>query len=83
MSSSDREMRNNSGFFGMDRSGRSNRIGDNPSIRGAREKVAEAENAEKEADRTLHEARERVRLSRHHVQGLEQETLEGWFFLVL
>ena len=55
--------------------GRSNRIRDDPSIRGAREKVAEAENAEKEADRALKDARERVRLARHHVQGLEREAL--------
>jgi len=56
--------------------GRKNRIRDDPSIRGAREKVAEAENAEKEADRALNEARKRVRLARHHVQSLEREVVD-------
>jgi len=56
--------------------GRSNRLDDDPSIRGAREKVTDAENAEKEADRALNEARQRVRLARQHVKGLEREALE-------
>lgn len=56
--------------------GRSNRLDDDPSIRGAREKVTDAENAEKEADRALNEARQRVRLARQHVKGLEHEALE-------
>lgn len=75
MSSSDRESstRNSGGFLGI---GRSNRLEDDPSIRLAREKVTDAENAEKEADRALDEARQRVRLARQHVKGLEREALE-------
>jgi len=65
--------RHNGGFFGM---GRKNHIKDDPSIRGAREKVAEAEKAEKEADRALNEARKRVQLARHHVQSLEREVVD-------
>lgn len=56
--------------------GRSNRLEDDPSISGAREKVTDAENAEKEADRALDEARQRVRLARQHVKNLEREALE-------
>jgi len=56
--------------------GRKNHIKDDPSIRGAREKVAEAEKAEKEADRALNEARKRVQLARHHVQSLEREVVD-------
>jgi len=56
--------------------GRRNHIKDDPSIRGAREKVTEAEKAEKEADRALDEARKRVRLARHHVQSLEREVVD-------
>lgn len=56
--------------------GRNNRSDDDPSIRGAREKVSAAENAEKEADRALIEARQRVKLAREHVQMLEREALE-------
>lgn len=56
--------------------GRNNRLDDDPSIRGAREMVSAAENAEKEADRALIEARQRVKLAREHVQMLEREALE-------
>lgn len=56
--------------------GRNKRLQDDPSIRGAREKVTDAENAEKEADRALNEARQRVRLARQHVEGLEREAIE-------
>jgi len=75
VSSTDRKgnTRRNGGFLGM---GRKNHIKDDPSIRGAREKVAEAEKAEKEADRALNEARKRVRLARHHVQSLEREVVD-------
>jgi len=74
-SSSDREnsTRNNKGFLGI---GRSNHLKDDPSIRGAREKVTDAVNAEKEADHALNEARQRVRLARQHVKDLEREALE-------
>ena len=56
--------------------GRSSHLGDDPSIRGAREKVTDAVNAEKEADRALDEARQRVKLARQHVKDLEHEALE-------
>jgi hypothetical protein len=75
VSSSDRESstRNSGGFLGI---GRSNRLEDDPSIRSAREKVTDAENAEKEADRALDEARQRVKLAHQHVKGLKHEALE-------
>ena len=40
--------------------------------------VSDAENAEKDADRALVEARNRVRLAREHVQTLEKEALEEY-----
>lgn len=75
MSNVDRESGtgNNGGFLGI---GRGNRFENDPSIRRAREKVTDAENAEKEADRALNEARQRVRLARQHVESLEREALE-------
>ena len=68
-----RDTRNNKGFLGI---GRSSHLEDDPSIRGAREKVTDAVNAEKEADRALDEARQRVKLARQHVGDLEHEALE-------
>ena len=38
--------------------------------------VSNAEAAEKDADRALNEARQRVRLAREHVQSLEREARE-------
>ncbi|KAI0688199.1 hypothetical protein BC835DRAFT_1308903 [Cytidiella melzeri] len=47
-----------------------------PSIVHARQKVADAENSEREADRALGAARAAVREARQHVQMLEREALE-------
>lgn len=76
-SNSDSEANNHNtkrnGFFSI---GRNNDIEDEPSIRAARDMVANAEVAEKDADRALNEARQRVRLAREHVQALEREARE-------
>lgn len=47
-----------------------------PTIRGARQKVADAETSEREADRALGLARAAVREAREHVKILEREALE-------
>jgi len=47
-----------------------------PTILGARQKVTEAEEAEKEADRSLLQARGMVKEAREHVKILEQEAIE-------
>jgi hypothetical protein len=47
-----------------------------PSILAARQKVAEAENSERQADHALGVARSAVREARQHVQMLEREALE-------
>lgn len=47
-----------------------------PSILQARQRIQDAENAEKEADRALLAARDRVRDAREHVKILEQEAVE-------
>jgi len=60
-------------FFGL---GRNNNIENDPSIRRARQKVADALEAEKQADNALKEARDRVAEARQHVKSLEQEALE-------
>ncbi|TFY63832.1 hypothetical protein EVG20_g6162 [Dentipellis fragilis] len=55
-----------------------------PSIATARRKVADAETAEREADRALSSARMAVREAKEHVKNLEREALEecapviGW-----
>lgn len=58
----------------MGRSG----VKNDPSIVNARQMVADAENAEKEADRALVHARERVREARDHVKHLEMEAKEEY-----
>ena len=72
--SSDKESSRGNGFFGL---GRNNNIDNDPTIRHARKKVADAEKAEKEADIALNKARERVREAQEHVRLLEQEAIEG------
>ena len=49
---------------------------EDPSISGARQRVAAAESAEREADRALITARESVREAREHVKLLEREAAE-------
>jgi hypothetical protein len=72
-SNSDRSEVKSNRFFGL---GRNNKIEDDPSIRRARQKVADAEKAEKEADIALNVARDRVREALKHVKSLEEEALE-------
>lgn len=72
--SSDNESAGGNGFFGL---GRSNNIENDQTIRRAREKVAAAEKAEKQADIALNEARNRVSEARQLVKILEQEAEEG------
>jgi len=57
--------------------GRNDNIQNDPTIRRARKKVADAEKAERQADIALNEARERVREAQEHIQLLEQEAAEG------
>lgn len=47
-----------------------------PTILAARQKVTDAENAEKEADRALLKARAMVKEAREHVKILEKEAME-------
>lgn len=49
---------------------------EDPSIIGARERVASAEAAERDADRALMQARTAVREAREHVKMLEREAAE-------
>ncbi|KAF9527293.1 hypothetical protein CPB83DRAFT_907704 [Crepidotus variabilis] len=63
------------GFFGLGNRNK-HHLDDDPSIRNARQTIADAENAEKEADRALVEARNRTRLAREHIKVLEREAEE-------
>lgn len=51
---------------------------EDPSIVDARQRVAQAERAEQEADRALVQARAAVRDAREHVKVLEQEAAEEY-----
>ncbi|KAJ7594473.1 hypothetical protein C8J56DRAFT_926843 [Mycena floridula] len=63
------------GFFGgVGRRG--NDVHSDPSIVAARQKLSVAEEAEKEADRALIQARAMVKEARDHVKGLEREAKE-------
>lgn len=76
------------GFFSHRRSSSSDESGryggaanggdlrNDPSIRGARQKVSDAEAFEREADRALNQARAAVREAREHVRLLEREALD-------
>ena len=80
----DRNGSSRGGFFSRRRSSssssgsrsRSHDLKKDPSILAARQKVADAENSEREADRALGMARTAVREARQHVQMLEREALE-------
>ncbi|KAF5321624.1 hypothetical protein D9619_001480 [Psilocybe cf. subviscida] len=63
-----------SGLFG--RGGGNKAVRKDPTVRAAHQMVADAENAEREADRALEEARQRVKLAREHAQHLEKEAIE-------
>jgi len=73
------------GFFSRRRSSssdgsgsniRSGSLGGDPTISAARQKVADAEAFEREADRALGQARAAVREAREHARILEREALE-------
>jgi hypothetical protein len=51
-------------------------IQNEPSIVAARQKVTDAEAAEREADQILTEARNKVKEAKRHVEILEREALE-------
>ncbi|GLB37786.1 hypothetical protein LshimejAT787_0408370 [Lyophyllum shimeji] len=65
--------RNGGGFLGF---GHGTGIDRDPTILAARQKVTDAEEAEKEADRALSQARNMVKEARGHVKILEQEAME-------
>jgi len=71
-SNSRRTGRSGTGLFGKKRRS----IDQDPSIINARQKVSAAEQAEKDADRALIEARKQVQLAREHVNTLGQEAGE-------
>jgi hypothetical protein len=50
---------------------------EDPSIIAARERVMNAESAEKDADRALVAARAAVKEAREHIKRLEREAAEG------
>jgi hypothetical protein len=57
-----------------------NRNAEDPSIMNARQRVASAESAEREADRALVQARTAVREARDQVKVLEREAAEEYVF---
>jgi hypothetical protein len=54
----------------------SSHVRKDPSIVGAKQKVTDAQDAEKAADRALHEARNAVKEAVEHVKRLEREIAE-------
>lgn len=60
-----------------------NRFANEPSILAARQKVADAEVAERDADAALAQARAAVKEARHHVQVLEREAEEEYVPVLL
>ncbi|KAH9920173.1 uncharacterized protein B0H18DRAFT_614594 [Fomitopsis serialis] len=78
--------KSNGGFFSRRRSSSSDDLNDikhEPSVVTARQRVADAEAAEREADRALIQARAAVRGAREHVRLLEQEAIEEWVAIPL
>jgi len=65
--------KNSGSFFGI---GNRNAIGHDPTILAAKQKVADAEEAEREADRALTQAREMVKQAREHIKILEREATD-------
>jgi len=77
-SDDERMSRDSSGSFGTSRSGsrltRGNgKVSNDPAVLGARQKVSDAEDAERQADRALIEARNAVHEARQHVKELERD----------
>lgn len=67
-----------SSFFARRNHSEEEVIGSDPSIKGARQKVKDAEAAERQADQALIAAKNAVRAARDHAQMLEREALEEW-----
>jgi hypothetical protein len=71
---------NNNSFFGPrsppSDDSVSSHVRKDPSIVGAKQKVTDAQDAEKAADRALHEARNAVKEAVEHVKRLEREIAE-------
>lgn len=67
-----------SSFFARRNHSEEEAIGSDPSIKGARQKVKDAETAEREADKALIAAKNAVRSAREHAQMVEREALEEW-----
>lgn len=65
----------NGGFLGIGGRGHDD-LDRDPTILSARQKVREAEEAEREADRALIQARGMVKEAREHVKILEREAIE-------
>ena len=66
--------RSGGGFLGLGRN--KNYLDNDPSIVGARQKIADAERAERDADEALRQARIRTNEARDTVRILEREALE-------
>ncbi|KAJ3542828.1 hypothetical protein NMY22_g3367 [Coprinellus aureogranulatus] len=66
--------RSGGGFLGLGRN--KNYLDNDPSIMAARQKIADAERAEREADEALRQARVRTNEARETVRILEREALE-------
>ena len=65
-----------SSFFSRRNNSEEEALGSDPSIQGARQKVKDAEAAERQADKALIAAKNAVRAAREHAQMLEREALE-------
>lgn len=66
--------RSGGGFLGLGRN--KNYLDNDPSIVGARQKIADAERAERDADEALRQARIRTNEARETIKILEREALE-------
>ncbi|KAF9452777.1 hypothetical protein P691DRAFT_660224 [Macrolepiota fuliginosa MF-IS2] len=64
------------GFFNRGSNRDRSLIQGDPTIIAARQKVTDAEGAEREADQALTQARNKVKEARQHVEALEREALE-------
>lgn len=65
-----------SSFFARRNHSEEEHLGSDPSIKGARQKVKDAEAAERQADAALIAAKNAVKAARDHAQFLEREALE-------
>ena len=70
------------GILQGSRGSATHRLQNDPALLGARQKVSDAEGAERAADRALVEARLAVREARQHVKNLEREVEEEYVVFV-